>query len=273
VAKILDFTRPDKFSKSHIHALQKIFDSFVHNATTGLSAHLRALVGLRIASVDQLTLEEFFRSIPNPTTVGVFNMKPLDGSAIIEMDPSITFAMIDRMFGGKGETAKINRELSDIEMKVMEVVLVRLIGNLRDAMSPIINLKPELTCIETNPQFAQIVSPNDIVLIITFETKIGYVGGMTNLCIPHSTIAPILNRLSVGYLQEFAEKEEKSQKKLISIDELNKHYHIEIQQKYELKTNWLSDGFKKGHILKTDLEQKGIARYSIQTGKQEATNG
>ncbi|MGQ2869033.1 flagellar motor switch protein FliM, partial [Leptospira santarosai] len=110
--KIYDFKRPDKFSKDQIRTLQMMHETFARLATTGLSAQLRALVSVHVASVDQLTYEEFIRSIPNPTTLAVINMDPLRGSAILEIDPSISFTIIDRLFGGKGEQAKISRELS-----------------------------------------------------------------------------------------------------------------------------------------------------------------
>lgn len=174
-------------------------ETFARLATTGLSAQLRALVSVHVASVDQLTYEEFIRSIPNPTTLAVINMDPLRGSAILEIDPSISFTIIDRLFGGKGEQAKISRELSEIEMSVMEGIIVRILGNMRESWSTVIDLRPRLGNIETNPQFAQVVPPNDMVVLITLETKIGEVEGMTNLCIPYITIEPIINKLSAQY--------------------------------------------------------------------------
>ncbi|WP_061217228.1 flagellar motor switch protein FliM [Leptospira interrogans] len=197
--KIYDFKRPDKFSKDQIRTLQMMHETFVRLATTGLSAQLRALVSVHVASVDQLTYEEFIRSIPNPTTLAVINMDPLRGSAILEIDPSISFTIIDRLFGGKGEQAKISRELSEIEMSVMEGIIVRILGNMRESWSTVIDLRPRLGNIETNPQFAQVVPPNDMVVLITLETKIGEVEGMTNLCIPYITIKPIINKLSAQY--------------------------------------------------------------------------
>nr|OCA01172.1 Flagellar motor switch protein FliM [Leptospira interrogans serovar Copenhageni/Icterohaemorrhagiae] len=197
--KIYDFKRPDKFSKDQIRTLQMMHETFARLATTGLSAQLRALVSVHVASVDQLTYEEFIRSIPNPTTLAVINMDPLRGSAILEIDPSISFTIIDRLFGGKGEQAKISRELSEIEMSVMEGIIVRILGNMRESWSTVIDLRPRLGNIETNPQFAQVVPPNDMVVLITLETKIGEVEGMTNLCIPYITIEPIINKLSAQY--------------------------------------------------------------------------
>jgi len=197
--KIYDFKRPDKFSKDQIRTLQMMHETFARLTTTSLSAQLRTIVHVHVASVDQLTYEEFLRSIPNPTTLSVINMDPLKGSSIFEMDPSITFTIIDRLFGGPGEAAKINRELTDIELSVIEGIIVRILGNLREAWSNVIDLRPRLGNIETNPQFAQIVPPSDMVVLITLETKVGDVEGMTNFCIPYLTIEPIITKLSAQY--------------------------------------------------------------------------
>ncbi len=197
--KIYDFRRPDKFSKDQIRTLQMMHETFARLTTTALSAQLRALVSVHVSSVDQLTYEEFIRSIPNPTTLAVINMDPLKGSSILEIDPSITFTIIDKLFGGRGEPIKLSRELTDIELSVMEGIVVRILGNLREAWSNVIDLRPRLGTLETNPQFAQIVPPNDMVVLITLETKVGDVEGMTNLCIPYITIEPIIGKLSAQY--------------------------------------------------------------------------
>ena len=109
--KIYDFKRPDKFSKEQIGTVSIMHEAFARLTTTSLSAQLRSLVHVHVASVDQLTYEEFIRSIPSPTALAVINMDPLKGSAILEIDPAITFTIIDRLFGGTGEGSKVNREL------------------------------------------------------------------------------------------------------------------------------------------------------------------
>ncbi len=197
--KIYDFKRPDKFSKDQIRTLQMLHETFARLTTTSLSAQLRTLVSVHVASVDQLTYEEFIRSIPNPTTLGIVNMDPLKGSAVLEIDPSITFTIIDRLFGGPGESIKISRELTDIELSVMENIIVRILSNLRESWSTVIDLRPRLGNVETNPQFAQIVPPNDMVVLITLETKVGEIEGMMNFCIPYITIEPIISKLSAQY--------------------------------------------------------------------------
>lgn len=197
--KIYDFKRPDKFSKEQIRTVSIMHETFARLTTTSLSANLRSLVHVHVASVDQLTYEEFIRSIPNPTTLAVINMDPLKGSAVLEIDPSVTFSIIDRLFGGKGEGTKVTRDLSDIEQSVMEGIIVRILGNMREAWSQVIDLRPRLGQIETNPQFAQIVPPTEMVVLVTLETKVGEVEGMMNFCIPYLTIEPIISKLSAQY--------------------------------------------------------------------------
>ncbi len=197
--QIYDFKRPDKFSKDQIRTVQMMHDTFARLTTTALSAKLRSMVEVHVTSVDQLTYEEFIRSIPNPTTLNLINMDPLKGSCILEIDPSITFTIIDRLFGGAGKHYKISRELTDIELSVMEGVVVHILSNLREAWSTVIDLRPRLGTIETNPQFAQMVPPNEMVMLITLETKISDNEGMMNLCIPYITIEPIIQKLSAQY--------------------------------------------------------------------------
>jgi flagellar motor switch protein FliM len=174
-------------------------ETFARLTTTALSAQLRSLAHVHVASVDQLTYEEFIRSIPNPTTLAVINMDPLKGSAILEIDPAVTFSIIDRLFGGQGEGAKFTRELTDIEASVIEGIIVRILGNLRESWATVIDLRPRLGQIETNPQFAQIVPPSEMVVLVTLETKVGEVEGMMNFCIPYLTIEPIISKLSAQY--------------------------------------------------------------------------
>lgn len=197
--KIYDFKRPDKFSKEQIRTVSIMHETFSRLASTSLSAQLRALVHVHVASVDQLTYEEFLRSIPNPTALAVINMDPLKGSAILEIDPAITFSIIDRLFGGTGESSKINRELTEIEVAVLEGIVTRLLSNMKEAWSQVIELRARLGQIETNPQFAQIVPPSEMVILVTMETKIEEVEGMMNLCIPYLTIEPIISKLSAQY--------------------------------------------------------------------------
>ncbi|MGM0380895.1 MAG: flagellar motor switch protein FliM [bacterium] len=207
--KTYNFKRPDKFSKDQIRTLQMIHESFARTTTTELSAQLRSLASLTVASVDQLSYEEFMKVVPNPTTLGVLDMEPLDGKAIFEMDPALVFQIVDRLFGGTGSTSPTNleRELTDIEHSVIERIFMSILNNLREAWEEIIELRPRLEQIESNPQFVQIVPPNDMVVLITFDTQIGDVEGMTNLCIPYVILGPVINKLSATFWYSSASHE------------------------------------------------------------------
>ncbi|MBQ9494539.1 MAG: flagellar motor switch protein FliM [Treponema sp.] len=195
--KIYDFKRPDKFSKEQLRTVSDMHETFARLTTTSLSAQLRSLVHVHVASVDQLTYEEFIRSIPTPTTLAVVNMDPLKGNAVLEIDPTITFCMIDRLFGGRGTTTgNKNRDLTDIEQSVMEGIIVRILANMREAWTQVIDLRPRRGQIETNPRFAQIVPPSEMVVLVTLEMKVGDEEGMMNFCIPYLTIEPIISKLS-----------------------------------------------------------------------------
>ena len=174
-------------------------ETFARQTTTTLSAQLRTLAHVHVATVEQLTYEEFIRSIPAPTTLALINMDPLPGSAVLEIDPSITFSIIDRLFGGKGQSIKIQRELTDIEGSVMEGIIVKILANMREAWNTVIDLRPRLGTIETTPQFAQIVPPNDIVILVTLEVKVGDEEGMMNFCLPYVTVEPVVSKLSTQY--------------------------------------------------------------------------
>ncbi|MDR0408921.1 MAG: flagellar motor switch protein FliM [Spirochaetaceae bacterium] len=199
--KIYDFKRPDKFSKEQIRTVQIMHETFARLTTTALSASLRTLVHVHVATVDQLTYEEFIRSLPSPTTLAIINMDPLKGNAVLEIDPGITFSIINRLFGGKedGSKSQQQHELTDIEQSVMEGIIVRILGNMREAWAQVIDLRPRLGQIDTNPQFAQIVPPTEMVVLVTLETKVGEIEGMMNFCIPYLTIEPIISKLSAQF--------------------------------------------------------------------------
>ena len=197
--KTYDFKRPDKFSKEQIRTMAIMHETFARLTTTTLSSRLRSLSHVHVAAVDQLTYEEFIRSVPNPSALAIINMDPLRGLAVLEIDPSITFAIVDRLFGGQGSSAVMDRELSEIEQTLIKRMIEPFLGNLRESWSLIVDLQPRFGQIETNPQFAQIVPPTEMVVLVTLETKIGEVEGMMNFCMPFVTIEPIVPKLSAMY--------------------------------------------------------------------------
>jgi len=197
--KIYDFKRPDKFSMDQLRNVSIIHEHFARLITGSISAKCRAMCHAYVASVDQLTYEEFVRSIPTPTTLAVISMKPIIGNVVLEIDPACTFAILDRILGGCGDTVKNQHELTDIEESIMKSVILKIVDNLREAWQPILNLQPEIIKIETNPQLAQIVPSEEMVVLVTFEFKIDDAEGMINLCVPFLTVEPVLGKFSDQY--------------------------------------------------------------------------
>ena len=200
-----DFKRPDKFLKNQCKAFSMTHGIFSRLSAASLSTWLRSTVHVNVASVDPLTYEEFVRSIPSPTVLAVVGMEPYNGNAVIEIDPAISFSIIDRMFGGIGEGTKYQHELTDIERSVMEEIAVHLLGNMRVAWPKAIGLQPKLVRIDTDPQLVKIAHHTDMVLLVTLEAKVGDVEGMINLCVPHATLKPIIGKLTNEVFQYLAE--------------------------------------------------------------------
>jgi flagellar motor switch protein FliM len=197
--KVYDFKRPDKFSKDQIRTLYMLHENFARLLNTYLAAHLRTIVHIDVVSVDQLTYEEFIRSLPNPSVISIFQMRPLKGTAILELNPNIVFSIIDRLFGGPGLPPPKARALTDIEEAIIRRVIGKTMESFQEAWKQVISIEPKLEVIETNPQFTQIVPPNDMVVIITLQTKIGQAEGLINICIPYLVIEPIMSKLTTTY--------------------------------------------------------------------------
>jgi flagellar motor switch protein FliM len=173
-----------------------LHDGMTRLLNSSLSAFLRSVVNTSLVSVSEQSYEEFIRTLSNPTVICIFSMSPLDGSALLEINPNLIFAMYDRLLGGKGEVPEDVRELTDIEQNVIEGILNRILLNLKDSWKTIIELQPRIETLETNPGFSQIVAPNDRAAILVFDVKMGEIQGVINLCIPHLVIEPIANKLS-----------------------------------------------------------------------------
>ena len=197
--KVYDFKRPDKFSKDQIRTLYMLHENFARLLNTYLSTNLRTLVNISVASVEQLAYEEFIRLLSNPSVIGIFNMSPLKGNVIFEINPNIAFSIIDRLFGGEGTVINKIRTLTDIEETIIRKVITKSLDNLQEAWRHVVNTEPRLEVIETNPQFTQIVPPNDMVVIVTLQTQIGQVEGLINICIPYLVLEPIMSKLTTTF--------------------------------------------------------------------------
>jgi flagellar motor switch protein FliM len=177
---LYDFRRPDRVSKDQMRTLQNLHDGYARLLSTTLSSYLRTLVEIDIVSVDQLTYSEFMMSISNPSCIYVFQMEPLEGAAIFEVNPSLVFFIVDRLFGGQGKPSEHNRELTDIEKNVLTKIVERALLNLKEVWEHVGIFTPKIESYETNSQFVQIAPPNETVILISL---ILVVITMTLLCL------------------------------------------------------------------------------------------
>lgn len=274
--KIYDFKSPDKFSKDQLRTIQMIYENYARAVSNTISTYLRKLVVVNVSSVDQISYEQFTKTVMNPTTLVLINMYPLKGSAIMEIPPILTFSIIERLLGGEGETIKNTRELTDIELSVIESVAVRLLINLKDSWSSIIEFKPKLENIETNIQFTQLVPPNDTVVLITLNARIGRVEGSLLFCIPYITLESIINRLSARNIYIALKQEEESNQAIIREHMFDISVDLRVEMgKMEVSINQLLDlqegdfielGTKANDML--PLYVGGKKKYLVRPTKQ-----
>jgi flagellar motor switch protein FliM len=197
--KVYDFKRPDKFSKDQIRTLYMLHESFARLLNTYLSTHLRTLINVDVASVEQLTYQEFVQSVANPSFISVLGVPPLKGNIILEFDTAIAFAYVDRVFGGDGNTPIKTRVLTEIEDAVMRRFVTAAMNHFKDAWSNVTPMNPFLETTESNPQFMQIVTPSEMVVIITLQLRIGDTEGIMNICIPYLVLEPIMSKLTTTF--------------------------------------------------------------------------
>lgn len=194
--RLYDFRRPDKFSKEQTRTLELIHENFARFLTTTWSGHLRTMVQVFLEDIRQMTFGEYLAPLSDPAIMAVFNMSPLEGTAIMDMDPQVAFTMIDRLFGGPGHALDERRPLTELEQGVIQRMLTTSLQGLREAWAQVATIQPKLLSMESNPLFLQVVPLNDVVIMIRFATKLGEHRGHFQLCLPYLLLEPILPKLS-----------------------------------------------------------------------------
>lgn len=193
---LYDFKRPDRVSKDQMRTLQNLHEGYARLFSTTLTNFLRTYIEIELVSVDQLTYSEFIMSISNPSCIYVFNMSPLEGNAIIEINPSLVFFIIDRLFGGQGRPSEENRELTRIEQNVIVNIVNRALRDLAVIWEHVGIFKPGIESYETNPQFVQIVPAGETVILISLEVKMQNSSGLMSICYPYILLENVITSLS-----------------------------------------------------------------------------
>jgi flagellar motor switch protein FliM len=195
--KDYDFKRPERISKEQIRTLQTMHETFARNFGASASGFLRTIIEVRVAHVTQMSYAEFAGNLQVPTSYNLVKAPPLSGAFCLEMSPLAVYPIIDRMLGGSGKDLFIpQRPVTLIEQRLIQKILNRAMQVLTEAWSTVTPLTFELHEMESNPQLMQIVPPNETVVGVMFEVRLGNRAGSMSLCIPYNTIEPIVDRLS-----------------------------------------------------------------------------
>ncbi|WP_147535394.1 flagellar motor switch protein FliM [Bacillus marasmi] len=221
--KVYDFKRAMRYSKDQLRSITRIHENFARLFTTYLSAQLRTYVQIEIDLVDQVTYHEFIASIPSRTVLNVFAVQPMDGKMVMEINPQVTYAVLERLLGGQGDPVNRNGSLTEIETVLMKRIFSRAFNLYSDAWENIERIRVNWEGIESNPQFIQIAAPNDTVIIIVLHTTIGEITGRMTLCLPHLILEPVLSKLSSQqWLSSLAKSNSPSQEVIKqSLDNVN----------------------------------------------------
>lgn len=259
--KKYDFARPSKFAKEQLRTLEIIFDNYSRIISTYLSGYLRTPTQVDVINAEAVTYYEFSNSLSNPVILSIVDFSPLKGSIVIDLSPNLGYSIIDRILGGRGAMIDKIREFTEIERILLERIVTQLIALLKEPWENVVDLNPKLEKIETNSQFAQIISPNEMIALVTLNIKLGEVEGMMNICIPHLVLEPVLERLNTKYWFAVVEQEDKSayrkflEKRLeiakIPIRAVLGKTHITVEEFIHLQ---VGDVIKLDSYINSDLE-------------------
>jgi flagellar motor switch protein FliM len=195
-ARDYDFKRPERVSKDQMRSLESLHESFARNLGASLSGFLRTIIECRVATIEQLTYSEFIHSLPNPTCFNLIQMPPLEGQMCLELSPLIVYPILDRLMGGSNAELFIpQRPLTSIELRLVKRITDQALECLSEAWTDLEKVEFGLVSTESNPQLVQIVAPNEVVVVVGFEIKMGARAGTMSLCIPFNVIEPVIAKL------------------------------------------------------------------------------
>ncbi|MBU1001837.1 MAG: flagellar motor switch protein FliM [Proteobacteria bacterium] len=198
-----DLANQDRIIRGRMPVLEIVNDRFARLCTNALANAMRKRVDLNPISIDMSKFGDFMRSLPVPTSINIFKMDPLRGNALLVVDSRLVFALVENFFGGAGSQPKVEgRDFTPIEQAIVDRVVKIALSNMADAWRPVHEVHIELTRSEINPQFAAIVPPSDVVIVVTFEVELENAIGTLIVCLPYATLEPIRSKLHASFQSE-----------------------------------------------------------------------
>ncbi|MCR5797208.1 MAG: flagellar motor switch protein FliM [Eubacterium sp.] len=220
--KDYNFARPSKFSKDHLRTLVFIFEHYARLLSTNLPVYLRKNVQVEVMHSEATTFQEFSNSLLNPVLLGIVNFRPLEGNIIIELASGLGYTMVDRMLGGFGLPIEKTRDFTEIELNIIERIMIVCTNLLVEPWENVLEIDPSLDRIETNSQFVQFISPNEMTSIVTMSIKVGDVEGLMNICVPYSVVEPVIDKINTKYWYSTTESKDDEMYREIIEENINK---------------------------------------------------
>lgn len=247
-----DFRRPDRIAKSQLRAIHVLHDNFVRNLVSSLSAYLRAYLIVNLVSVEQLSYAEFLECLPSPTCIVALGLRPYDGNAVLEMNSSLIFPILEILLGGNGKSMmNLQREITEIEQSLLDGLFRIILRDLREAWKGITQIDFSIESLETEPQFLQILAPSEAVVAIAVEIRIGDSIGMMNIAMPSIIIKMMRQKFDQQWSVRKTESTDLEQMRIL---ELIRDSKMSLEARLEGPTIRMEDliRLEQGDILSFD---------------------
>jgi flagellar motor switch protein FliM len=217
-AAAFDFRRPDRIAKSQLRAIHQLHDNFVRNLVSSLSAYLRSYLIVNLVSVEQLSYSEFLECLPSPTCIASLSLKPYDGNAVLEMNSSLIFPILEILLGGDGKLQfNSQREITEIEQVLLDGLFRLILRDLHEAWKFVTNIDFSIDTIETEPQFLQILAPTEAVVAVAIEIRIGESMGMMNIAMPSIIIKMMRQKFDQQWSLRKSESTDNEQLRMLNL--------------------------------------------------------
>ncbi len=276
-----DFRRPDRIPKSQVRAIHLLHDTFVRNLVSSLSAYLRSYLTVNLVSVEQLSYAEFLDGLPSPTCMISLGLNPYDGNGVMELNLSLVFPIIEMLLGGTGKSsASIQRDVTEIEQKLLDGLFRIILHDLREAWKGVTTVEFTIEAMETEPQLLHILAPNEAVVAIGIEIRIGETVGMLNIAMPSIVIKMMRQKFDQQWSVRKTHASESEQARLL---DLLRESAVTVEARLEGPTLTVADllSLSEGHLLTFDypversieLTVNGTRKFTAQvvgTGKKRA---
>jgi len=246
-----DFRRPDRIAKDQLRSIHLLHDNFARNLASSLSGYLRAYVIVNLVSVEQLSFAKFTQCLPSPTVLVSLGMKPFDGNAVMELNPSLVFPLLEMLLGGNGKGPALARETTEIEQSILDTLFRIILHDLSLAWHAVANITFTVEGREIEPQLLQILAPNEAVVSISVEIRVGENTGLMNIGMPSIIIKMLRNKFDQQWSVRKSDSTEAEQARILS---LLKPANMNLDVRLEGPTLRVQDlmTIEPGHILNFD---------------------